>query len=138
MSSGTTHNNIALLSGAAASLLAISYFPAATVVRVAGGFLWATYYESPDLDCKSSVYYRWGPLKFIWGPFVDAGHRKILHDPFWGPGILIGFAGFVLLAAARVYFQNFTFFPVFVSWFIDFAFGMLLSIWLHDFVDWVT
>lgn len=138
MSSGATHKNIALLSGAVVTVLAYPFFPAVTVARVVGGFFWATYYESPDLDCKSSVYYRWGPLKFIWGPFVDAGHRKILHDPFWGAGILIGFAGFILLAAARAYFGSFGFFQVFVSWFTDFAFGMLLSIWLHDLVDKVT
>jgi uncharacterized metal-binding protein len=138
MASGATHNNVALLSGAAVSLLSFPFFPAATVTRFAAGVLWSTYYESSDLDCKSSVYYRWGPLKFIWKPFISSGHREILHNPFWGPFVLISFAWFVSLAAAWVYFQDFSFFPVFVSWFKDFALGMLFSIWLHILVDKVT
>jgi len=44
---------------------------------------------SPDNDSpKSRSIHRWYILKFIWKPFINAGHREILHNPVWGPWIL--------------------------------------------------
>lgn len=135
MPAGVTHNNFNLLFGAAASALVYPYLPAASVLRIAAGILWATYYESSDLDCKSSVYYRWGPLKYIWDPFIEAGHRRILHNPFWGPGILIGFAWFWLTVFWYFFLQDFVFVQVFVSWLLEFGAGMLFAIWAHLLID---
>jgi len=57
--------------------------------------LWAgvvpyTFLITCDLDSSTSLVTKlWGPFKFIWRPFVDAGHREILHSIGWGPFILI-------------------------------------------------
>lgn len=44
-----------------------------------------------DLDSETSFVTKlWGPFKIIWKPFVEAGHREILHHWIYGPFILIG------------------------------------------------
>lgn len=44
-----------------------------------------------DLDSDTSTVTKlWGPFKIIWHPFVEAGHREILHHWIYGPFILIG------------------------------------------------
>ncbi|MDD4521705.1 MAG: hypothetical protein PHW84_01970 [Methanosarcina sp.] len=44
-----------------------------------------------DLDSpKSFVTKLWGPLKVIWKPFVEFGHREVLHHWAWGPVVLVG------------------------------------------------
>lgn len=42
---------------------------------------------SPDLDLDSSIYRRWGPLRFLWWPYQKlVPHRSpISHSIFWGP-----------------------------------------------------
>lgn len=50
------------------------------------GYWFGTYYLSPDLDLKSSVYYRWKWTRIIWHPY----QRKFAHRSFWTHGILIG------------------------------------------------
>lgn len=51
---------------------------------------------SPDLDVESRVLNRWGPLKVIWLPFIIAGHRRILHNPVFGPLILCLAPGIIM------------------------------------------
>jgi uncharacterized metal-binding protein len=51
------------------------------------------YLFSPDLDTNSNPTKAWGLLKIIWKPFRNAGHREILHNPIWGPFILVCFVG---------------------------------------------
>jgi len=56
------------------------------------GIIPYTFLITCDLDsAKSLVRKLWGPFKIIWYPFVDAGHREILHNPIWGPFILMSF-----------------------------------------------
>lgn len=56
----------------------IGFIPYATVITC-------------DLDSATSFVTKlWGPFKIIWKPFVNAGHREILHNWVYGPFIQIG------------------------------------------------
>jgi len=56
------------------------------------GMIPYTLFITCDLDSEKSIVRRlWGPLGIIWSPFSHAGHREILHNPVWGPFILVCF-----------------------------------------------
>ncbi|WP_114569790.1 metal-binding protein [Exiguobacterium flavidum] len=85
MPSGNVHDtvNTIVLSGYVAYAVASDqpeWFPAA--VGIAVGTLWL----SPDLDLKSEPYYRWGPFRVLWIPYVKA----MPHRSIWSHGLLIG------------------------------------------------
>ena len=66
-------------------------------------FLFGTLFISPDLDVNSSVYKRWGLLKWLWWPYRELmKHRQKSHSFFWGPVLLIGY----LLIFTLPYFYN--------------------------------
>lgn len=49
-------------------------------------FLLVSYYISPDLDIDSSVYRRWGLLRWIWYPYKELmKHGNSSHSFIWGP-----------------------------------------------------
>lgn len=52
-----------------------------------GSLLFSGLLLSPDLDLNSSIYKRWGPLRFIWWPYQKCvRHRSIIsHSFFVGP-----------------------------------------------------
>lgn len=53
---------------------------------MAGSHIVNTLWLSPDLDLHSEIHNRWGPLKFIWGPYKSfISHRSNLsHSAFGG------------------------------------------------------
>jgi uncharacterized metal-binding protein len=56
------------------------------------GIIPYTLFITCDLDSEKSIVRRlWGPFGIIWSPFSNAGHREILHNPAWGPFILVCF-----------------------------------------------
>lgn len=88
----------------------IGFIPYATVITC-------------DLDSATSFVTKlWGPFKIIWRPFVNAGHREILHNWIYGPFIQIG----VWLLPALWY-------KVEVSEFI--VLGAVLMLWTHMVTD---
>jgi uncharacterized metal-binding protein len=94
MPSGKMHNNICLLLACLITIYAGVYKKGITVEQLEKfwlGVIICTYILTSDLDTWSNATKVWGPFKIIWRPFRKAGHRKILHNPFWGPFILIGF-----------------------------------------------
>ncbi len=88
------------------------------------GALILSLFLSPDLDTDSSVSNRWMIFKYIWHPFKSAGHREILHNPVWGPFILIAF----LWVPLKIYGIDFP---------IETIIGLGLSIEAHIFCDYV-
>ncbi|WP_214801140.1 metal-binding protein [Exiguobacterium sp. ERU656] len=63
-----------------------------TAVGIAVGTLWL----SPDLDLKSEPYYRFGPLRVLWMPYV----KIIPHRSIWSHGLIIGDVIRLLYSAA--------------------------------------
>jgi uncharacterized metal-binding protein len=56
------------------------------------GIIPYTFLITSDLDSQESIVRKlWGPFGIIWSPFSNAGHREILHNPIWGPFILVCF-----------------------------------------------
>lgn len=74
----------------------------ATVAMVFAGLMFG-----PDLDLHSKQYKRWGPLRFIWFPYMVAiGHRsRLSHGLLLGTlfRILYFIAVFALLSSAALY-----------------------------------
>jgi uncharacterized metal-binding protein len=56
-----------------------------TCGTLAGSILFSGLMLSPDLDLDSSIYQRWGPLKFLWWPYQKlVPHRSILSHSLLG------------------------------------------------------
>ncbi len=69
-------------------------------------FLLVSYYISPDLDIDSSVYRRWGIMRWIWYPYREVmKHQGASHSFIWGPisiilNLLIFVSIIILIAAS--------------------------------------
>ncbi len=61
-------------------------------------FLLVSYYISPDLDIDSSVYRRWGIMRWIWYPYREImKHRGLSHSIVFGPlSIILNLALYIL------------------------------------------
>ena len=108
MPDGRTHDQITLVGAALCIpvwfLLAppewrTDYAACGTLV---GATLFSGLMLSPDLDLNSSIYHRWGPLRFIWWPYQKlVPHRSPLsHSLLLGPLIRILYfllVGYILL-----------------------------------------
>ncbi|RJP02172.1 hypothetical protein D3D03_02200 [Exiguobacterium sp. RIT452] len=85
MPSGNVHdtvNSVALTSYVAYSVATQQTDWLPTAIGLAVGTLWL----SPDLDLKSEPYYRLGPFRVLWMPYV-----KIMpHRSIWSHGLIIG------------------------------------------------
>lgn len=82
-----------------------------------------TLFITCDLDSEKSIVRQlWGPLGIIWSPFSNAGHREILHNPIWGPYILISFLWIPLNLAG-------------VDVEIESIIGAVLMLWTHVVTD---
>lgn len=93
MPDGKTHDTLTVLGAALAVpawlLLAPPDFRAdyAACATLAGSTLFSGLMLSPDLDLDSSIYQRWGPLRFLWLPYQKLiPHRSPLsHSVLLGP-----------------------------------------------------
>lgn len=70
-------------------------------------FILTSYFISPDIDINSSVYKRWGLLRWIWYPYREImKHRGASHSFVWGPiSILMNlglFASIIVLIATSI------------------------------------
>jgi uncharacterized metal-binding protein len=85
MPSGNVHdtvNTVALTGYVAYSVATQQTDWLPTAIGLAVGTLWL----SPDLDLKSEPYYRLGPFRVLWMPYV-----KIMpHRSIWSHGLIIG------------------------------------------------
>lgn len=87
MPDGKTHDKITVI-GAAVAAPAWWWFAAGPIdYTVGAAFVGATLFSglmlSPDLDLNSSIYHRWGPLKYLWWPYQKiVPHRSRLSHSF--------------------------------------------------------
>ena len=57
-----------------------------------GSILFSGLMLSPDLDLDSSIYHRWGPLKWLWLPYQKlVPHRSFLSHSMLGALLRIGY-----------------------------------------------
>lgn len=118
MPSGKTHDRIALISLFPTFLAGYYFFKDIGLASFLAMFtLLGAYLLGPDLDTKSSNYYRWGPLKFIWLPYrkVIKHRSRLSHSFVVGPALKMLYLVIVFLIGCGVisYFmlnQDFSFF----------------------------
>lgn len=69
-------------------------------------FILISYFISPDLDINSSVYRRWGFMRWIWYPYREImKHQGASHSFLWGPisiilNLLLFLSIIILIAAS--------------------------------------
>ncbi len=87
---GTTHEKIDATIGIILTFVLISLnYPAVIFLKfLFGSTILPLWFSSDNDSPNSNSIQRWGPIKIIWKPFINAGHREILHNPIWGPWIL--------------------------------------------------
>jgi uncharacterized metal-binding protein len=97
MPSGKVHDQITAV-GALVALPVWWYLaPAPVDWRIGGTLVVATLFSgwflSPDLDLDSSIYRRWGPLRFLWLPYQKlVPHRSwISHSWLLSPLMRVGY-----------------------------------------------
>lgn len=91
MPSGKVHDQITLIGAVCAvpAWLALAPRPWewGAGLTLIGATLFSGWMLSPDLDLDSSIYHRWGPLRYLWWPYQKAiPHRSGLsHSYVLGP-----------------------------------------------------
>jgi uncharacterized metal-binding protein len=88
MPDGKTHLAAAVIAllPAAAATVAYHFLGLWPVVIAVAAYLIGTIWLSPDLDLKSQPYMAWGPLRWIWWPYM----RMVPHRSWWSHGPVIG------------------------------------------------
>ncbi len=94
MPSGKTHEviNFGVLP------LVLTFYEQTYFLSFIFGYLFATFYLSPDLDLpQSRPFQRWGILRFIWIPYTKFKHRSIFtHFPIISSLIRVFYIGLIL------------------------------------------
>jgi len=119
MPDGKTHDAITLVGAIAAVPATLLLAPPAwrtdyaAVAILVGATLFSGWMLSPDLDLDSSIYHRWGPLRFLWWPYQKLiPHRSFLsHSYLLGPLLRVTYfvALTFLLLRVGTYFVHFLF-----------------------------
>ena len=89
MPSGKTHDLLTVAGAVAAApawwFLTVEPRDYTVGLTLVGSILFSGLLLSPDLDLDSSIYHRWGPLKFLWLPYQKiVPHRSILSHSMLG------------------------------------------------------
>ena len=128
---GKQHENAAFILGFFLLIfLFYKHIPYEITFRLIFGLTILSLWFACDLDSpKSRPLQRWGPLKIIWMPFVNAGHREILHSKLWASPILCFLPSIPILL--RVYATR----DFIDLWVLA---GLSLATGLHIFCDWIS
>ena len=88
MASGKTHEkiNYTAYAGLLIILILMGFQNMWLTLWLTVGVIFGTRYFGPDLDLKSSLYYRWGKMKWIWIPY----QRMFKHRSIFTHGFVIG------------------------------------------------
>ena len=108
MPSGKVHDKITI--AAAAVSVPVWWYCAATPrdpsvgAVLIGSLLFSGLLISPDLDLNSSIYKRWGPLRFLWWPYQKAvPHRSwVSHSYVFGPLLRTAYLLAVVYGVLRI------------------------------------
>ncbi|MFN3598649.1 MAG: DUF2227 family putative metal-binding protein [Aquificaceae bacterium] len=97
MALGRTHDfvNLTLLP------LCLYYTPKEFYIPFTLGYLFGTFFLSPDLDLpQSKPSKRWKKLRFVWKPYQKLSkHRGLSHFPIFGTALRLSYLLFVFLFA---------------------------------------
>ena len=108
MPSGKVHDTITIAAAAVCAPLWCGLTPpphdlgvGATLI---GSLLFSGLLISPDLDLNSSIYKRWGPLRWLWWPYQKAvPHRSwVSHSYLLGPLLRTAYLLVVVYGVLRI------------------------------------
>jgi len=86
MPEAPTHDGISLAVGIPLAIVAALFLPSGAVLTWFIAYVFSCFLLSPDLDLHSDPYLRWGPLRFIWKPYM----RVVPHRSWVSHGFLVG------------------------------------------------
>lgn len=139
MASGKTHTrtNFVAIGALAIATPFIDYeIPFILLIGAIIGTLWL----SPDLDLKSDAYYRWGPLRGFWLPYVKVmPHRSLFsHLPVLSDAIRVAYLGFPIAVLL-----SFTSYETLAREWVDtsglpFFIGLVFATTLHTALDYTS
>ncbi|TCI24563.1 hypothetical protein EVJ27_05715 [Exiguobacterium sp. SH3S2] len=139
MASGKTHTRTNLVAIGALAI-ATPFIDVDIPTTLFLGALIGTFWLSPDLDLKSDAYYRWGPLRGFWLPYVKLmPHRSPLsHLPVLSDLIRVIYLGFPLALIL-----TFTSYEAVVKTWLDlngipFFLGLVFATTLHTALDYAS
>ena len=150
MADGNTHDRIGLycLAPVVAGSLITTRSPELSGA-IASGYAIGICWLSPDLDCKSNPYRRWGLLRWLWFPYRKLmKHRGLSHWIIFGTLSRLLYLSIPLIAIAITLVKttpSINWLQVFAIVYdacfkygllaIAFAAGLELSAWVHLFLD---
>src|SRR5262249_45965301 len=108
MPSGEVHDRITVIGAAVAAPVWWLLTPPPPERTAGGTLVCATLFSglmlSPDLDLDSSIYRRWGPLRFLWWPYQKAiPHRsRLSHSFVLGPLLRLAYFLFLVWGLFRI------------------------------------
>ncbi len=104
-------------------------------------FLLVSYYISPDLDIDSSVYRRWGIMRWIWYPYREVmKHQGASHSFIWGPisiilNLLIFVSIIILIAASLDLLTEIPLFSIILEIGATLIICIIIIVWVHIIAD---
>ena len=104
-------------------------------------FVLTSYYISPDLDIDSSVYKRWGILRWVWYPYKEImKHGNSSHSFIWGPislisNLIIYAAMIVFIIASLDLLTGFEYTTFVLESGIIIVICVTLTVWVHIIAD---
>ena len=104
-------------------------------------FVLTSYYISPDLDIDSSVYKRWGILRWVWYPYKEImKHGNSSHSFIWGPislisNLMIYAAMIVFIIASLDLLTGFEYTTFVLESGIIIVICVTLTVWVHIIAD---
>lgn len=116
----------------------ILLFDSGQFLLIGAGFIVGTEFITPDLDIQSKAINRWGPLKFIWLPYmIIFKHGKSSHNIVYGAVVRLLYIGLIILGIYYLIFKSFPSNMIFLPFdyiFIFFA-GIIIANALHVMLD---
>jgi len=100
------------------------------------GYIFSTYFVTPDLDLDSKIYKRWYILKVFWCPYKEVfKHRQCSHHVVFGPISLVLYLA-ILIYTPIYYFK--VAIPIESIYLVPCSAGMVVAIEAHIVTDWLA
>lgn len=139
-----THSRFNLLLLIPIDALLLQRYSPKDILLFSLGYIFATYYLSPDMDIfRSGPIRRWGILRFIWLPYsLFFTHRGISHIPIIGTLTRIGYLLILSIIISLIVFRDYRIVEEFAMRYrreiIWILLGMFASDTLHALLDKVA
>ena len=118
----------------------IFLFDLGQFLLIGAGFITGTEFITPDLDIQSKAINRWGPLKFIWLPYmIIFKHGKSSHNIVYGAIVRLLYIGLIIFGIYYLVFRSFPPNMIFLpfDYILIFFAGIIIANSLHVMLDMI-